>query len=219
MQEETKKTEVRNKAAVSSSGVRPTLTKTVKSPDSGQKKKMSGGTLLAIVLILAIIAAVAAVSFNLGGAKQALATALGFTTVEQADAETSQQALAAQAEYQTQQENIKSSQESLSQKEGELNTRESELDAREQALSEREAEVSATVDAADQQAQRDAQLDSAAEIFAQMDPTSAAKAISGMDSVEDMAQILMRMPSEKAALIMEKMSSSLATQILSVMVG
>ena len=50
-----------------------------------------------------------------------------------------------------------------------------------------------------------------------MDEKSAAKAIAGMDSVNDMVKILASMPSEKAALVMEKMDSDLASEILSQM--
>jgi len=201
-------------------GTTSTVAKTARpASDPKTKKKMSGGAMMAIVLVVAIIGLSAVVYFDLGGAKQMVASTLGLTTVKQADAEAAKLAAAAQADLETEQTKIKSSQESLSQKEEELDARERELNAREQALSEQEAALAETVGTADQQAQRDEQLDAAAEIFAQMDAASAAKAIAGMDSVADMAQILMRMPSEKAALIMENMKSSLVTQILSEMVG
>ena len=220
MQEESKKPEMKNATAKAAPRTAPTMARNGKSaPNAKPKKKISGGTILAIVLVVAVIGLGAAVYFDLGGTKQMLASTLGLTTMEEANAETAAQAAAAQADFDTQQAKIKSSQESLSQKEDELDARESELNAREHALSEQEAVLAETVDTADQQAQRDQQLDAAAEIFAQMDAASAAKAIAGMDSVADMAQILMRMPSEQAALIMEKMSSSLATKILSEMVG
>lgn len=173
--------------------------------------------MLSIVLIIAIAGFGAAVYFNLGGVKQSVAEALGMTTVEAAAEEETSQAAAAQAKKDSQDAELKSRQESLSQKEDELTVREIELSEREQQLAVRESAVAEAENEAAQQAQDQADLTAAAEIFSKMNAAAAAKAIAGMDAVEDMVKILSAMPREQAALVMENMKDSLKTKILSEM--
>ncbi len=207
MQEEKKTTDIKLKAAKSSS---------VSGASKG-KSKLSGGALVSIVLIVLIIGFCAAVYFNLGGVKQTVAQALGFTTAEAAAQDKSEQDAAAQADFEAQNTEIKNKQQKLSEKEDELDARESELNAREEELTGRENAVTEAEREAAQQAQAQADLAAAAEIFAKMEASAAAKAIAGMDSVEDMAKILAAMPREQAALIMQNMKDALKTDILSVM--
>ncbi len=184
---------------------------------SKKKSKISGGALLSIVLIIAIAGFGAAVYFNLGGVKQSVAEALGMTTVEAAAEEKTSQEAAAQAKKDSQYAELKSRQESLSEKENELTVREVELSEREQQLAVRESAVAEAEGEAAQRAQDQADIKAAAEIFSKMKAAAAAKAIAGMDDVEDMVNILSAMPREQAALVMESMKDSLKTKILSEM--
>lgn len=186
-------------------------------PAAAKPKKLSGGAMLSIVLMFAIIAACAAVYFNLGGARQALVSALGMTTVEAAAEKSLQTEAAAQAELDEQAEEMEREQSELQEKKDELDARENELNHREQELAARETAVSETEAGAAQEEQAETELAAAAQIFAQMEPKSAAKAIAGMETTEDMVKILMSMSSDHAALIMEEMDSGLVSEILSAM--
>lgn len=162
--------------------------------------------MLSIVLIVLIAGACAAVYFNFFGAKGFVAKVLGLTTIESA----AEQRASEQAEIDKQKEEIASEMAALQELEKTLDTREKELNKREADLGEQEEATAA-------QEQAEKELAAAAEIFAKMDPESAAKAIAGMGSVDEMVKILTNMPSEQAALVMDKMSSRLASDILSAM--
>jgi len=175
-------------------------------PAAKKKGKLSGGALLSIVLLVLVIGVCAAVYLNLAGAKDMVADVLGLTTIESA----SEIRAEAQAEIETQTAEIASEKSALKE-------REKALDAREKDLSEREAALSDLEAAATEEEQAAKELKAAAEIFAKMDAASAAKAIAGMKSVDEMVKILANMPSEQAALVMDEMDSKLASSILSAM--
>ena len=180
-------------------------------PATGQhaakkKRKLSGGALLSIVLVVLVLGVCAAVYLNIAGAKDALAGALGLTTIESASAQRAE----AQAGIDEQAAEIASEKSALKDWE-------KALEAREKDLTERESAVGGLEDTVAQQEQAEAELQTAAQIFAQMDAESAAKAIAGTKSVDEMVKILTNMPSEKAALVMDEMDSSVASDILSEM--
>lgn len=175
-------------------------------PAAKQKGKLSGGALLSIVLVVLVLGVCAAVYLNIAGAKDALAGALGLTTIESASAQRAE----AQAGIDEQAAEIAGEKSALKE-------REKTLDAREKDLSDREAAIGGLEGTASEQEQAARELKAAAEIFAKMDATSAAKAIAGMKSVDEMVKILSNMPSEQAALVMNEMESKLASDILSAM--
>ena len=182
-------------------------------PAAKQKGKLSGGAFVSIALVVLLLGACAAVYFNLGGVKDTVAEVLGLTTIESASSQTA----AAQAEIDEQAAAITSEKAALKEREQELDSREKALNDREAQLSEREKAVGEQEETAAQEEQSVAELAAAAEIFAQMDAESAATAIAGMESIDEMVKILTNMPSEQAALVMDEMNSSLVSDILSEM--
>ena len=185
--------------------------KQVRQPAAGQhaakkKGRLSGGAFVSIILLVLVLGACAAVYLNLAGAKDAVAGVLGLTTIESA----SELRAEAQAEIDAQTAEI-------ANEKAALRERENALEARERDLIEREAAVSDLEDTTEEQEQDTAELAAAGEIFAQMDPESAAEAIAGMESVDEMVKILTHMPSDQAALVMDEMDSDLASDILSAM--
>ncbi len=185
------------------------------------KKKVSGGMVLAIFLVVVIIAAVTLVYLNVGGLRQILADSL---QTEQVAAEGESAAIAAAELEQRQKEldelasdldaqsaTLKKKSQDLKDKETALNDQETALEAREEAVAAAEASVQET-----QQTQDD--IAATAKIFENMEPAVAATAISGLDTVDDMVALLMVIPSNKSAAIISNMEAKLATKVLSAMI-
>lgn len=202
-------------------GVKPAK----KSAAAKAKKKVSPAVIAAVLIVVVIVGLLAAVYFDIGGAKQAAVSVLNLDTTATDSGDDTAQAndddaaaqASAQADIDAQKAKLEQRQKDAADKESALDQREQELNDKEQDLATREAAVSEAQTQADSTAAREQYLASAAKIFEQMDTAKAATAISGMSSVEDMAQILMHMSEDQAALIMDKLSSKLATTILSEM--
>lgn len=177
-----------------------------------KKKKISGAAIFSIFLVVVIIGLFAAIYLDLGGAKQ---MAVSLLKLEPAPAATDAAGGMTQAELEQRSgeldkrdTGLDARQDALDTKEDELSTKEQDLKQRETAVTEAEGRVSE---------QRKIFLVSAAKIYESMDVKKAAKAIGGMDTAQEMAEILLYMDNIKAAAILDQLSSALATEILSEM--
>ncbi|MHB1313887.1 MAG: MotE family protein [Christensenellales bacterium] len=176
------------------------------------KKKLRAGSIFCTVLILVSAGVIAMVYFDLGGFKDLAVSALNLDIPSNAqiaesesgrqEMETKQaqinQALAEQAK--TVQE-LERKQIYLAQQEQLLAARQAELDKQEQAFKAKQSSMEAMVS-----------------IIEQMDPAVAAKTLEKMKNISDMVRLLTNMSSEKAALILNNISLSVAAQIASHMV-
>ena len=175
------------------------------------KKNMPMGTVVCIVVIIAVIGFFVMVYFNIGGLKNTAAELLALDVPAAADA-----ALAEQQIQQAQDERA-----AIEQKERELNKKEDALADLDEELAAKEEAINAAIEQhASEEAQAKAEQEellAAALIFEQMDAGNAAEAISGLETAQEMAQLLMNMASEKAAEILDEMDSELASEIASAM--
>ena len=172
------------------------------------KHHISMGGILCVLIILLVAAAVAAVYFDLGGAKNMAVSALKLdkpTAAQLAEIDTKQKDLAdAQAKIE---------QETADQKKtaGEIDKKQAALQQQQTAISMQQAEL-------DKQKQSSETDKATIAIFEQMDPAVAANVIQNMASVDDMVKLLTSLKSDKAALIMDHISQNVATQIATQMV-
>ncbi|MGI5918243.1 MAG: hypothetical protein ACOX8N_01085 [Christensenellales bacterium] len=222
MQAEKQRTQQNTNTAAAKPGAAIKLTQAGKaaSPQPQKsKKKISAGAVLAIFLLVVIIAAGVLVYLNVGGLRQKLVTFLqaglaveGETeAITAAELEQKQKELDDRAaELDAQADRLRKKSKELSDKEKELKDWDAELKDREEALASAETSVQQA-----QVAQND--LEATAKIFAAMDSKVAATAISGLDSVDDMVALLLKIPSNKAADIVSNMEAKLATKVLSEM--
>ena len=153
------------------------------------KKKANPFAIVCILLVVLVAAFCAMVYFDIGGLKQMVAGALQMekpTQGQLAEVQAAQKALddtkADLLKTSTEQKKTASDQKKAA---SDLDKREKDLQAREQALTTRQAELDTL-----QQQLAGKQVDQKAtvDMFANMDAVKAAKAISGMKSVNDMAR-------------------------------
>ena len=191
------------------------------------KDKVSAGAVIAVLLIVLIIAAAALVYFNVGGVRQKLADALQ-TQQAQADGETAAmdeaQIKQRQSELDTQAAQLEEQKASLKTRTDKLKEREKTLEDNEKALADQEAALAVreeTLKSSESNAQQAQQeqdnLAATAKIFEAMKPAVAATAISGLKTVDEMVEVLLLMPPDKAAEILGNMEVKLATKVLSAM--
>lgn len=208
MQEENKPSEIKKNTNPINSGLKQIQNK----PPQKKKKKISAAAIVCVVIIVLVIGAVAAVYFDVGGAKQIVSSLLKLepaNTGEGSAAEKKQEELALWEKSLSDKENeLKDKEKGLDDKEGELNKKEGGLIAREAAVAEAESEADK---------EREEYLKTVADRIGKMDVKKAAAAIAGMDTTMDMAKILLYIAPEQSALIMNQMKSALATKILSEM--
>lgn len=177
------------------------------------QKSMSMGAVFSIIFIVAVIGFFIMVYFDIGGMKQTVVTLLELDVPTDEQIATADEQLALADQEWTA---IEQKQRELDKKLGELGDLEQELLAKEQTLNNKMEEQ----DSEQQQALAEQEvLTSAAQIFEQMTSENAADAISGLETVEEMARLLMHMTSEKAAEIMEEMDSDLTSEITSKMIN
>jgi len=200
--------------------IKPGQAAKTKAGSAKPKKKISGGAVLAIFLIVVMIAAAALVYLNVGGLREKLVAVLqteqtsdsaDSSAPDAAELEQKQQELDKQAaDLTAQSDKLKQKSKDLGDKEKTLADKEKELTTREEAVTSAEASAKQT-----QQTQDD--LTATAKVFEAMEPAVAATAISGLDSVDDMVALLLKMPSDTAAAIVSNMDAKLATKVLSEM--
>ena len=179
-----------------------------------KKKKISAGALLSIVLVVLIAGACAAVYFDIGGAKQIVASLLQLDTPAAA-VEDGGDLSAEQAKLDQREETLGKKEEELHQKEIDLKKLEEDLNTKEQDLNQRESAVKdVEAKVGEQQKQY---YSSVAQIYEKMDVKKAAKAISGLESPQEMAQVFLHMSSEQAGKVLDQINSVVATEILSEM--
>jgi len=179
-----------------------------------KKKKISAGALISIVLVVLIAGACAAVYFDIGGAKQIVASLLELDTPAAA-AEGGADLSAEQAKLDKREKTLDKKEEELHQKELDLKKLEEDLNAKEQDLNKRESEVKDVEEKVGEQQKQ--YYTSVAQIYEKMDVKKAAKAISGLTSPQEMAQVLLYMSSERAGKVLDEINSAVATEILSEM--
>jgi flagellar motility protein MotE (MotC chaperone) len=179
-----------------------------------KKKKISAGTLFSIVLIVLIAGACAAVYFDIGGTKQIVASVLELNTPASATEDGTDKS-AAQAQLDQREAALGKKEEELHQKEVDLKAKEDELSTKEQDLTQRESAVKEIETQVDEQQKQ--YYTSVAQIYEKMDVKKAAKAVSGLASTQEMAQVLLYMSSEQAGKVLDEINSAVATEILSEM--
>ncbi|MGE5495292.1 MAG: MotE family protein [Burkholderiales bacterium] len=179
-----------------------------------KKKKISAGALLSIVLVVLIAGACAAVYFDIGGAKQIVSSLLELDTPAVA-AEGGANLSAEQAKFDKREKTLDAKEEELHQKELDLKKLEEDLNAKEQDLDKRESAVKDVEEKVSEQQKQ--YYTSVAQIYEKMDVKKAAKAISGLASPQEMAQVLLYMSSEQAGKVLDQINSAVATEILSEM--
>jgi flagellar motility protein MotE (MotC chaperone) len=187
------------------------IKQTQKAPAKKQRRKISGSAILCIILLLVITGSAGAVYFDIAGAKQMVVSILKIN----ASAPTAEST--AQTDMEAQTAALEQKAKDLSVREQNLKTKEDELGTKEQGIAGREKAVTDVEAQLNSDKQQQSYIQTSAKIFEQMDAAKAAKAIGGMKTTGEMAQILLHMSTEKAALVMNQMSSSLATKILSAM--
>lgn len=179
-----------------------------------KKKKISGGAVFSIILIIGIVGVLAMVYLNIGGLKETVGSMLGFDLPTAEQLAVADEATAAAQEKQDMAEEQEQQLSSLTR---ELAKKEQELTAKEQALSERETALEGKEELIDQgektAEQEKTDLEATVLIFEQMEAAKAAEAISGMDTEADMARVLINMTSERAAAIVNEMDPALVTKI------
>jgi flagellar motility protein MotE (MotC chaperone) len=188
------------------------IKQTQKAPAKKHRKKISGAAILCIILLLAIAGSAGAVYFDIAGAKQMVASVL------QISAPTTTAVSTANTDIEAQKADLEKRAKDLSVREQNLKTKEDELSTKEQDIAKREKAVTDAESKLASDKQQQVYIQTSAKIFEQMDAAKAAKAIAGMKTTDEMAHVLLNMSTAKAALVMNQMSSALATKILSAMV-
>lgn len=182
-------------------------------PKRKAKSSISAGAVLSIILILAVIGFFLAVYFNVGGLKQTAVSMLNLSTPTNAQLEaTNHQIALAREELQS----VKDETKDINARAAELDDKEKQLEARKQALNTRAEQIEN-----EKQQDKDAEetIKAASLIFEQMEAKNAARAISELETVQEMALLLTHMASDKAADIMNEMDSDLTSEIASVMMS
>lgn len=182
-------------------------------PKRKKQRFISFGAILSIILILAVIGFFLAVYFDVGGLRKTAVTMLNLSapTNAQLDA-VNQQINDAKKELKSVQDETKD----LKAKDEELGKKEQQLASREQAIIIKEQEIENTKQ---QEKETEDTIKAASVIFEQMDAKNAAKAISELETPQEMAELLVHMESEKAAAIMDEMDTKLASEIASEMMS
>ena len=196
------------KKIVSQQKPRPTTEQTKKKT----KKSTPIGTVISIILVIAIVAVLAMVYFDIAGLKQKAVSLLKIDVPTDAQLATANEQL---LEAETKLGEIEQREIELEQKSDELASFEQELLSTEQQLN---GQIAQQENAKKLEQEREEALAVSAGIFELMDVRSAANAISKLETVEEMASLLMNMTSEKAAQILDMMDSKLASEILSEMI-
>jgi len=176
------------------------------------KKKLPGGLIASLVLVLLVAGAGAAVYFDLGGIKPVVAEALGLqnqTAVEAAAFQKrSGEIEKKEAEVQAAEGNLKNAQAGLTRKETELDEREAKLDQREAELEEQESALEG----------KKADMEKTVKTFETMDPARAAGIISKLKNAAEMTKILSNLSGKAVAGILENMDPKLAAEVLAEMI-
>jgi flagellar motility protein MotE (MotC chaperone) len=179
-----------------------------------KKKKLSGGMILSIFLIVLILGFGAVVYFNVGGMKQTVAGFLKLSAPVNPTAEQIKEADEKLKAVETAQAALDKATAEQKKKDTELNKREKAVTERETASATKEAELDSlkkTLDGelADQQA--------TVAMFERMDAVKAAKAIGSMKNTDDIVRLLSAMASDKAAAILDNMDQKVATKVATAM--
>ena len=121
------------------------------------------------------------------------------------------------AQLEEQKASLKTRTDKLKEREKTLADNEKALADQEAALAVREEALKSAESNAQQAQQEQDNLAATAKIFEAMKPAVAATAISGLSTVDEMVEVLLLMPADKAAEILGNMEVKLATKVLSAM--
>ncbi len=184
--------------------------KKVKEKNTKEKKEkkdkppspLVAASVTAIAFILIISTAIALVFFDVGGSK-AMVLSMIQGDEEQIKSEK-------EIELSNAEKDVKERENGVIEKEEQQDAKQTELDQRESSLDSREAIVSGLEN---DTVNRDASLAELATVYAKMDAKSAANIISSIKNNQDSADILVRMPNSKVAMILEEMDPTLAADL------
>ncbi|MFA5675347.1 MAG: hypothetical protein WDA65_02380 [Christensenellales bacterium] len=181
--------------------------------------KSSGGVIACVFLIVLILAGAMVVYFNVGGSAEAVVAILK----ENLPAEKEYEGPSAE-ELEKMHTQLLKLEQTLEKRKTNVDRKEDEAVLLEKDLSEREETLAQQLEAFKTQseevyalAQAQASIKATANIYEKMDVQKAADAISQLRPVSYIAQLLKAMDEAKAALILDKMSTKLATSVLSEM--
>lgn len=205
-----KETAERGAAESSAAKVRPQAAQAVKKPPEPSRKtpapKSSSGALAGfsvfILMLILMIGAGAAIYFNIGGVKPAVANALGLYGEVEQESDELDERVAAIAAKETE---LAELQLQLEQAQAQLDQDRAALDQEKTDFEKQQAEMTG--------AQADAEK--TAQTLAEMDPAKAAEIISVLGDSDEAVLILQSIAPEAAAKIMENMDPTLAAQLLS----
>lgn len=189
-------------------------------PASRKSGKSSGGAVARVFLVVLILAGAMLVYFNIGGSAEAVIAVLKSNLP--ADEQTYEGPTIEELEKK-QAELIKFEQ-TLEKRKTNIDRKEDEVSLLEQNLREREKTLAQQLEAFEEEsktvyalAEAQANIKSTAQIYEKMDVQKAADAISKLKPVSLIAELLKAMDEAKAALILDKMDTKLATSVLSEM--
>lgn len=205
-----------NGRSVAKQGARPQLRSAPQAQTGGKKgskrKGLSFAGVLCILLVVVMAVVFSFTYFNIAGFKGLAVNVLGLT--EQADIQANAILKEAEKQHKAGQQELDTAERELLAKEKEIKQREKDIAAKEDALLAREADLSAQQEQQQQLADRQQELTAMVQTLEGMDAKKAAEVISGLTSVSDIATILSKMDSPKAAAILNNMNSELSTKVL-----
>lgn len=196
----------------------------VKKPEAkpaGRKAgKSSGGAIACIFLVVLVLAGAMIVYFNVGGSAEAVVAILKENI--QADEEvyegpSAEELEKKQAELNKLEQTLEKRKKNIDRKEDDVSAQEKDLSEREKTLAQQLETFKTESEKVYALAQAQAELKATAQVFEKMDVQKAADAISKLKPVSRIADLFKAMNEEKAAQILDKMSSKLATSVLSEM--
>ncbi len=182
--------------------------------------KSSGGAIACIFLVVLVLAGAMIVYFNVGGSAEAVVAILKDNI--QADEEvyegpSAEELEKKQAELNKLEQTLEKRKKNIDRKEDDVSAQEKDLSEREKTLTQQLEDFKTESEKVYALAQAQAELKATAQVFEKMDVQKAADAISKLKPVSRIADLFKAMNEEKAAQILDKMSSKLATSVLSAM--
>lgn len=207
MQQKSKATDPKSKKVQKKTVQKKTVQKKKKPP---VKKKKSFGMIFSVILILAIVAAIAFLYFDVLGSKQMVA---GFLSLDEPTQEQLDVLNAKSLELQAQEEEINIKMVSSDTLSNELAAREAALDAREGKLEKNEEALAAMQNEFDLKV---SDVNATIEMFELMEAEKAAKAIGQMKDDEAIIRLLTGMSSEKAAEILNFLDYKVTSGVLDI---
>ncbi len=177
-----------------------------------EKKKLSAGAVTSMVLLVFIVVSAAMIYFDVGGAKNLVASTLHLNSSNAAVPASADQKL---KELESKEAELKTTETDLQNKESGLKQKEADLEKREAALQTSQAALDQQKSALEGQK---ADLTKTAKTFEKMDPAKAAAVISGLKNTSEMIKILSNISNDAAAEIMNNMNPALAAEVLSEMI-